>query len=103
MKKWQYGLATYLRKNRGQHEPLILTDSGTLPMPGFDESERLHLDVFLKLAGERGWELATLMSEPFPAGFELSKPEETAGGGLTFNFTLQEAGDVQYLIFKREL
>jgi hypothetical protein len=101
MKQWKYGLAMYSRQNRGQHKALIATNSGTLPMEGFEEAERLHLDTFLKKAGERGWELVSVM-EPFAAGYELSEEtNEMADEVLTYRLT--DSADVQWLIFKREI
>jgi hypothetical protein len=100
MKTWKYGLAVYSRQNKGQQKPEVDTGSGTLPMEGFGEGERLFLDTFLKSAGERGWELVSVM-KPYPEGFELTEViAEPVRKVRTFR--LNDSADVQWLIFKRE-
>jgi hypothetical protein len=101
MKTWKYGLAVYSRQNREQHKPVIDIGSGTLPMEGFGVAERLFLDTFLKSAGERGWELVTVM-EPYPAGFELTEEIDDPARKVR-TFKLNDSADVQWLIFKREI
>ena len=64
-----------------------------------DRKSFLYLDSFLKSAGERGWELVSVM-EPYPAGFEL--PVEVEGVHTDEKQKVGSPGDVQWLIFKRE-
>jgi hypothetical protein len=99
VKQWKYGLAVYSRLNKGTHKPIISTSSGTLPMDGFGKEEFLYLTDFLKSAGERGWELVSVM-EPYPAGFELAA--EVEGVHTDEMQKVGSPGDVQWLIFKRE-
>lgn len=68
-------------------------------MDGFGQEEFLFLTDFLKSAGEREWELVSVM-EPYPTGFELSV--EVEGVHTDEVQKIGTPGDVQWLIFKRE-
>ncbi|MBW4039196.1 MAG: hypothetical protein HIU91_10040 [Acidobacteria bacterium] len=97
MKKWEYAQVVYQR-NRKLSEPCI---SG-MPkeMEGIDSISCLHVDSFLKAAGENGWELCGSLL-PFAAGKELSVGTDDEDDTKTYS--VADPSDIQWMIFKREL
>ncbi len=98
LKRWQYAHVVYDR-NRKPSEPCLAFDHVSA-MSDIGPERGLYLDMFLETAGERGWELTTVLL-PFPRGKELSTgvPDEDDRSTFFVNDPL----DIQWLIFKREV
>lgn len=95
MKKWEYAHVTYSRNHT--HGEVAIDPTNTM-MSDIPKSAGLHVDTFLKAAGERGWELGGTLV-PFAPGKQLTK--EVEGGDDTY-YVVKDALDIQWLIFKRE-
>jgi hypothetical protein len=95
MRKWQYAHVAYER-NRKPSE-LCINVSNTA-MSDVKPEAGLYVSTFLEAAGELGWELAgTLL--PFAPGKVLCRELESE---RDTSFVVEDALDVQWLIFKRE-
>jgi len=95
MKKWQYAHVPYERNHKSFE---LCIDVSNTTMSDIRREAGLHLDTFLKEAGECGWELAgTLL--PFAPGKELGREIDSEH---TISYVVEDALDIQWLIFKRE-
>jgi hypothetical protein len=95
MQKWQYGMALY--KSRANERVMLDFRNSDLSMDDIDASKGISLTYFLKAAGERGWELTSVLY-PWAAGQRLTEERE---GGFERSSTIEDRYEIQWLIFKR--
>ena len=95
-KRWEYAQVAYTR-HRKPSEP-CLHYAGS-PMDAVPKEATLHVDSFLRAAGQVGWELAGTLV-PYPPGKQLF---EEADDGTVREYVVRDAFDIQWLIFKREI
>jgi hypothetical protein len=97
MRRWEYETVVY-RRNRAQGDPTIEKGTGG-SMSDIETRACRHLEWFLREAGMKGWELASTLV-PFAPGKELAVEIDRDDAAT---YILEDALDVQWLIFKREV
>jgi hypothetical protein len=94
MQKWQYGMALY--EGKANERTMLEFHNSDLSMNDIDASMGISLTYFLKAAGERGWELTSVLY-PWAAGQRLTEERE----GFERSSTIEDRYEIQWLIFKR--
>jgi hypothetical protein len=75
MQKWQYGMALYTSK--ANERTMLDFHNSELSMDDLDASKGISLTYFLKAAGERGWELMSVLY-PWAPGHSFTEEREGA-------------------------